>query len=93
VDPTLPERDPIPFTSGGFNAPPVWRTAYADLSAFAGVNIRLVFTFDTVDGLYNGFRGWLIDDVVVSDEPVPAGAPAPVSPSPGPSEPRIQRTR
>jgi hypothetical protein len=93
VDPTLPERNPIPFTSGGFNAPPVWRTAYADLSAFAGANIRLIFTFDTVDGLYNGFRGWIIDDVVVSDEPVPAGAPEPVSRSSGPSQPRSQPRR
>jgi hypothetical protein len=91
VDPSLPERDAIPFTSGGFNAPPVWRTAYADLSAFAGVNIRLVFTFDTVDGLYNGFRGWIIDDVVVSDEPVPAGAPAAVSPPPDTSRSRTRR--
>jgi hypothetical protein len=90
VDPPL-SSNAIPFTSGGFNARPVWRTEYVDLSAFRGINIQLVFTFDTVDALYNGFRGWIIDDVSVTDEPVPAGAPAPAPPREGPSRPRASR--
>jgi hypothetical protein len=91
VDPTLANRVAIPFTSGGFNARPVWRTEYLDLSAFAGANIRVVFIFDTVDGAYNGFRGWVIDNVVVSDEAVPAGAPALAPATTGPSQPRESR--
>ena len=66
VDPTLPNRRPIPFTSGGFNVAPEWRTAEADLSAFIGHTIRLEFHFSTVDNLYNGFRGWIIDNIRVA---------------------------
>lgn len=65
VDPTLENRESIPFTSGGFNVAPVWRLAEADLSPFAGQTIRLLFTFDTVDNLFNGFRGWIVDVVRV----------------------------
>ena len=90
VDPTLP-GEAIPFTSGGFNARPVWRTEYLDLSAFAGADIRLVFIFETVDELYNGFRGWVIDNVVVSDEAVPAGAPVLAPAVTAPSQPRESR--
>jgi hypothetical protein len=79
VDPTLPNRDAIPFTSGGFNKVPVWRTEFLDLSAYAGQTIQLVFEFDTVDPLYNGFRGWIIDEVSVSDLDV-GQAPAPPAP-------------
>lgn len=66
VDPTLPDRSAIPFTSGGFNVAPVWRAAEADLSAFAGHSVQLVFSFATVDNLYNGFRGWIVDNVKVT---------------------------
>lgn len=38
------------------------------LAAFAGDTIRLRFTFNSVDGISNNFRGWFIDDVVVSAE-------------------------
>jgi hypothetical protein len=54
-----------PFTSGGFNAPPTTSTFVVDLSAYRGQTIRLNFTFNTVDILYNGFRGWIVDDVAV----------------------------
>jgi hypothetical protein len=66
VDPTLPDRAAIPFTSGGFNDAPVWRQASADLSQFTGHTIKLQFHFRTVDSLYNGFRGWIIDNLRVS---------------------------
>jgi extracellular elastinolytic metalloproteinase len=36
------------------------------LGAFAGDTIRLRFTFNTVDGVSNRFRGWFIDDVTVT---------------------------
>jgi hypothetical protein len=69
VDPTLPNRRPIPFTSGGFNLAPVWRTVSFDLSAFSGRTVQLRFGFRTVDSRYNGFRGWIVDNVSVSNMP------------------------
>lgn len=36
------------------------------LAAFAGETIRLRFTFDSVDGLANRLRGWLIDNVTIT---------------------------
>lgn len=71
VDPELEERSHIPFTSGGFNRRPVHRPVSLDLGGFIGEEIRIVYVFDTVDNLYNGFRGWIVDDVeVVEEEPV-----------------------
>ncbi len=94
VDPTLPDRDATPFTSGGFNLEPVWRTEFLDLGAFIGQRIQLVFKFDTVDGLYNGYRGWLIDDVSVTSldfggsslapPPPPSAAPSAAPPQRSP---------
>ncbi|MCP4548431.1 MAG: hypothetical protein GY835_18395 [bacterium] len=44
-----------------------WTTSEAiDLSAWAGSDIRIRFRFDTVDGSFNTYTGWLIDDVVVT---------------------------
>jgi hypothetical protein len=73
VDPTLANRNAIPFTSGGFNQVPVWRPAEADLSAYRGQRVRIRFTFDTRDGLYNGFRGWLVDRIRVSEDAAGGG--------------------
>ncbi|MFW6154252.1 MAG: CARDB domain-containing protein [Planctomycetota bacterium] len=42
-----------------------WRQATADLTAFAGKNVRLRFTFDTVDATYNNYEGWYVDDIAV----------------------------
>jgi hypothetical protein len=54
-----------PFTSGGFDMPPVWTLESAGLNAYRGRRVEVVFSFDTVDPLYNGFRGWVVDDVTV----------------------------
>lgn len=43
-----------------------WATIEADLSAFAGKNIQLIFRFDSVDENNNNFEGWWIDNVNVS---------------------------
>ena len=75
-DPPLSNRSAIPFTSGGFNRNPVWRPVYFNLDAYKGKTINIGFCFRTVDQLYNGFRGWLIDNVRVSDE-VAAGPSLP----------------
>ncbi len=37
------------------------------LTAYVGQIIRLRFSFDTVDGVYNNFEGWVIDDVMISE--------------------------
>ncbi len=58
-----------PFSSGGFNTPPSWIISEADLSGYVGQSIRLKFTFNTGDALYNGFRGWIIDQVQVFSQP------------------------
>lgn len=37
-----------------------------DVSGFAGTNVRVRFRFDSVDGQFNTFLGWMIDDVLVT---------------------------
>lgn len=63
VDPGGNARTPL--TSGGFDLPPVWQSMSVDLSAYKGRHVALQFSFDTRDVLYNGFRGWIVDDVAV----------------------------
>ncbi len=70
TDPILDDRESIPFTSGGFNQTPIWSYVEFDLSEFAGNKIHLMFVFDTRDKLYNGFRGWIIDELKVTDKAV-----------------------
>ncbi|WP_322406978.1 S8 family serine peptidase [Idiomarina sp. PL1-037] len=65
VDPNDAEREPKPFSSAGFNRKPVWVSELMDLSEYVGQSIVLRFNFRTNDTLYNGFRGWIIDDVMV----------------------------
>jgi hypothetical protein len=71
TDPIIPERRPIPFTSGGFNQAPVWKYHEYDLTQYAGTQIRLRFSFETRDGLYNGFRGWFVDDIRIVNYGLP----------------------
>ncbi len=70
-----------PYSSGGLGQPGVWLDQAFDLSPWIGGMVRLGFTFDTVDELYNGFRGWFIDDVSVSADPFPAPSITSISPS------------
>ena len=60
-------RAPLPFSNFGFNAAPSTSQQEAiSLDQFAGQpNVRLKFEFSTEDELYNGFRGWMLDDVVI----------------------------
>ena len=63
------ERDPIPFSNRGYNKAPAWLHQEAiSLDEFAGSQIQLRFTFRTQDELYNGFRGWMIDNVRITDQ-------------------------
>jgi len=61
------------YSSGGSKATPAWVRSAFDIGSYVGNVIKLRFRFDTVDDQYNGFRGWMIDDVTVE----PAGLPAP----------------
>ena len=66
VDPNDLDRTPKPFSSGGFNRKPVWVNETIKLSAYAGKQVRLRFSFDTIDPYYNAFRGWMIDDLRIT---------------------------
>lgn len=46
-----------------------WHERRLDLGAYRGARVRVVFEFDTLDDLNNGFRGWLVDDVRILVEP------------------------
>lgn len=63
------ERAPIPYSNTGFNKPPVAvQQEPVSLDAVAGESdVRLRFFFSTQDALYNGFRGWVLDDVVIEE--------------------------
>ena len=43
-----------------------WTAQACDLGAYIGQKIQLRFYFDTIDPLYNNFRGWYVDDIRVS---------------------------
>lgn len=62
VDPNDVERDAKPFSSGGYNRKPVWVLEELDLTDYVGQSVSIRFDFNTNDNLYNGFRGWIIDD-------------------------------
>jgi murein DD-endopeptidase MepM/ murein hydrolase activator NlpD len=48
-----------------------WLKAEIDLSAYAGDTVRLRFRFDRLDGAFNGYEGWYIDDLSISADPLP----------------------
>lgn len=84
-DPILDNRAAIPYTSGGFNISPVWKYEQFDLTPFIGQNIRLRFEFRTIDALYNGFRGWFVDNIKASTDAIgKSGSSYPVYPPPPP---------
>ena len=75
-DPAVNEnRAARPFGSGGYNVAPVWQPVELDMTAYEGSDIQLRFAFDTRDLSYNGFRGWVVDNVRV----VPKSAPSPAA--------------
>ncbi len=55
-----------PYTSGGFDQAPIWVNYVFDLTPFSDYpEIRIRFRFNSKDEQYNGFRGWLVDEVEV----------------------------
>lgn len=61
-----------PYSSGGLAQPMVWVNHLFDLTPYVGNTVYLDFYFDTGDELYNGFRGWFIDNVSVTGSALPA---------------------
>jgi len=59
----------VGYSSGGVGESGVWVHHSFILDEFSGGSCWLRFRFDTVDQLYNGFRGWFIDDLSVTGEP------------------------
>lgn len=63
------------YSNNGLRAEPDWKEYLVDLSpAIGSASVKVRFSFNTVDTLFNGFRGLLIDDVAIST-PFDAGAP------------------
>ncbi|EAT11182.1 hypothetical protein HF888_03595 [Bermanella marisrubri] len=62
-------RAPIPYSNRGYNKAPTWTSQEPiSLSEFAGEQIKIRLAFSTQDGLYNGFRGWLVDNIRITKE-------------------------
>ena len=57
----------VPYSSAGINAMPVWKTYQVPVDGLAGYKVKFVFDFNSMDSLFNGFRGWGIDNVKVTN--------------------------
>jgi hypothetical protein len=55
------------YTSGGYNQPGVWVKHLIDLSRYSGKLIKLRFEFNAGDHLFNGYRGWVLDDIKIEN--------------------------
>jgi len=45
---------------------PPWEKVTIDISAYTGnPSVQIMFQFDTIDDIFNDYRGWLIDDVAI----------------------------
>ncbi len=65
----IEDLESLPYSNSGFNQAPHWlEQAPISLDSLAGKVFKLRFAFSTQDELYNGFRGWLLDDVKISYE-------------------------
>jgi hypothetical protein len=63
------------YTANGIGRPATWHRYVADLTGAAGsATVKLRFHFDSEDSNYQGFRGWLVDEVKVE---TPYAEPAP----------------
>ena len=44
----------------------IWSPSIFDISSYGGQKtVYLRFDFDTIDPLYNGFKGWHVDDLTI----------------------------
>ena len=69
--------DPTPLYQSNVAATTGWELVTVDISAYSSPNAMIAFEFDTVDDLFNDYRGWYVDDVSVApngfDEDMEAG--------------------
>ncbi|MFX0074460.1 MAG: pre-peptidase C-terminal domain-containing protein [Candidatus Hermodarchaeota archaeon] len=57
------------YTNGDDYIAP-WQHIFLDISGYVGnPSVQLRFRFDTIDHIANYYRGWLVDDIQVSDTP------------------------
>ncbi|MFA5876611.1 MAG: carboxypeptidase regulatory-like domain-containing protein [Candidatus Margulisiibacteriota bacterium] len=69
-DPNVSREAYCAYTSGGYNLAGRWVQHSFDLTSYVGNVIKVRFYFNTVDELYNGFRGWMVDDFCVTPEAI-----------------------
>ena len=61
-----PYQSGDPISSGGHNRDVVWHHLVYDITPYmSNSNAHIAFRFYTFDELYNGFKGWFIDNVYV----------------------------
>ena len=65
-EPAIQQED-VPYTSAGLNVLPIWKNYKVSAEGLAGYKVKFAFNFKSVDSLFNGFRGWGIDTVKVSE--------------------------
>lgn len=58
-----------------------WTTFTQDITAHAGETINLRWHFDTLDALYNDYRGWQVDNVVITVTALQCEDPTPACPA------------
>lgn len=71
------------YSSGGLGKIGQWVKHSFSIDSYVGGTIYLRFYFNTVDQRYNAFRGWFIDDVVITDEATEDEAPTFITSSTG----------
>lgn len=63
------------YSANGLEAAPSWHHYVVDLTPAVGhPNVKIRFYFHTNDSLYQGFRGWLVDNILAST-PYEVGLP------------------
>ncbi|MCC7431145.1 T9SS type A sorting domain-containing protein [bacterium] len=79
-----------PYSNQGVGQKPKWVNDLVDLRPFVSSNgiplnnnLNVRFFFDTVDALYNGFRGWHIDNVEVTNKSLAPPSISQIIPSAG----------
>jgi hypothetical protein len=79
-EPAIQEAD-VPYSSAGLNVLPVWKKYQVPAEELAGYKVKFAFNFRSVDSLFNGFRGWGIDSVKISESMSETLAMPPMVPS------------
>ena len=57
----------VPYSSAGDGILPVWKQYTVNAAGLAGYKVKFVFNFESEDDLFNGFRGWGVDNVTVDE--------------------------